>query len=505
MTRYFQSKFLADHIAPRMVAWTLLCGLIGTLVMTLIQISFDYNSGVKEIEETMTRIEATIKTPIANDVWEVNRQNLQTFAQGMLNHPEIERFEIRALDGTSEPIVAGKAPKEDFIVHKFQVHSPRHRSPTNVSQGDAALAEVTMIASTKNLRSAIVRRTVVILLTQGFKALLMSLMIYYFMNAEILDPLKKLAEHIKDLSSTEKVLPYKIPRFLHNNGHDEINRLCEAINSMDSTVKESYDLLRNELIRKKEMQAKVVQMAHEAGITEAATGVLHDVANLLNGTLLFVEQLKATSKGTTDLALRARFEDIINKLEKRVILIGQIIKAQQNMAGMALGIEQVNVDEIINDAIILEEWQNKKQDIRVARNVSTESRIKISRPQLVSVLVNLLKNARESIIQANQDSGLITISVTENDKFCEVKVTDNGMGAKPETLAKIFQRGFTTKSTGHGFGLAASSNIVQTFGGEMNISSPGEGRGATVLIRLPLAQFAPDQLPLAVQSIEKSA
>jgi signal transduction histidine kinase len=72
-------------------------------------------------------------------------------------------------------------------------------------------------------------------------------------------------------------------------------------------------------------------------------------------------------------------------------------------------------------------------------------------------------------------------------------------------LAKIFQRGFTTKSTGHGFGLAASSNIVQTFGGEMNISSPGEGRGATVLIRLPLAQFAPDQLPLAVQSIEKSA
>jgi signal transduction histidine kinase len=505
MTRYFKSKFLADHIAPRMVAWTLLCGLIGTLVMTVIQVSFDYNSGVKEIEETMTRIEATIKTPIANDVWEVNRQNLQTLAQGMLNHPDIEQFEIRTLDGNSDPIVAGKAPTEDFIIHKFQVQAPRARNQLSVPTTEPPLADVTMIASTKNLQSAIVRRTVVILLTQGFKALLMSLMIYYFMNAEILDPLKRLSEHVKDLSSTEKVQPYKIPRFLHSNGHDEINRLCETINSMDNSVKESYDLLRNELIRKKEMQAKVVQMAHEAGITEAATGVLHDVANLLNGNLLFVEQLKAIAKGTTDLALRARVEEVIDKLEKRIILIGQIIKAQQKMAGTALRVEEVSVEEVINDAMTLEEWQNKKQDIRVARNVLTDSKIKISRPQLVSVLVNLLKNARESIVQANQESGLITLSVTEKDKFCEIKVTDNGLGANPETLAKIFQRGFTTKSTGHGFGLAASINIVQSFGGEMNISSPGEGRGATVLIKLPKAQFAPEQLPVAVQPIEKSA
>jgi signal transduction histidine kinase len=274
---------------------------------------------------------------------------------------------------------------------------------------------------------------------------------------------------------------------------------------MDASVKESYEILRNELVKKKEMQAKVIQMAHEAGITAAATGVLHDVANLLNGNLLFIEQLKLLAKESSDLAFRAKIEETIDKLEKRVILIGQIIKAQQKMAGAALNIDNIAIEDIINDAVTLEEWQNKKHDIRLARNVSAGATVKVSRPQIVSVLVNLIKNARESIVHANQESGLISISVAEVENFCEVKVTDNGLGASAETLAKIFTRGFTTKSTGHGFGLAASKNIIQSFGGNMTITSPGEGRGATVVIRIPQSQFAPKNLPIVATSTNISA
>ena len=160
---------------------------------------------------------------------------------------------------------------------------------------------------------------------------------------------------------------------------------------------------------------------------------------------------------------------------------------------------------MINDALILEEPQNKKNAITVKRGDCEDCVIKVSRPQLVSVLVNLVKNARESILQANPSEGVINIDISLTPRNCAIVITDNGMGANQETLAKIFVRGFTTKESGHGFGLAASHMVVKSFGGSMTFASDGPGKGASVRLELPKAEFAPEELPLEIQSLPTSA
>jgi signal transduction histidine kinase len=100
--------------------------------------------------------------------------------------------------------------------------------------------------------------------------------------------------------------------------------------------------------------------------------------------------------------------------------------------------------------------------------------------------VNLLKNAKDALLGAGIDPAKIAISVHPVDeKYVALVVKDNGPGIAPENLAKIFQHGFTTKKTGHGFGLHSAVLAAREMGGDLAVASEGVGRGATFTLTLP--------------------
>jgi signal transduction histidine kinase len=53
-------------------------------------------------------------------------------------------------------------------------------------------------------------------------------------------------------------------------------------------------------------------------------------------------------------------------------------------------------------------------------------------------------------------------------------------------MARIFTHGFTTKKTGHGFGLHSGALAAKELGGTLRAASPGMGQGATFTLELPL-------------------
>jgi two-component system CheB/CheR fusion protein len=78
----------------------------------------------------------------------------------------------------------------------------------------------------------------------------------------------------------------------------------------------------------------------------------------------------------------------------------------------------------------------------------------------------------------------------------EIRVTDTGPGLSPEVLSRLFQPFAQASATldrsrgGLGLGLALVKGLVELHGGEVHATSPGEGRGSTFLVRLPLALAA---------------
>lgn len=109
--------------------------------------------------------------------------------------------------------------------------------------------------------------------------------------------------------------------------------------------------------------------------------------------------------------------------------------------------------------------------------------IMANREQLFRALENLLYNAADFTPPAGQ----ITLSLTADETFAYITVSDTGCGIPEKDLPNIFHRSYTTRSDkgGQGLGLAITNAIILEHAGQIEAASK-EGKGTTFTIRLPL-------------------
>lgn len=100
---------------------------------------------------------------------------------------------------------------------------------------------------------------------------------------------------------------------------------------------------------------------------------------------------------------------------------------------------------------------------------------------LKAAMLNLLFNG----LQAMPRGGELTISLFKMESFCQITVTDTGVGIAPEALSHLFSPFYTTKSGGNGLGLVETQKIIQAHFGEITVRSQIE-KGTTFTITLPL-------------------
>ena len=109
--------------------------------------------------------------------------------------------------------------------------------------------------------------------------------------------------------------------------------------------------------------------------------------------------------------------------------------------------------------------------------------------RLQQVLWNLLMNA----VKFTPRRGRARVGLRRGETAAEITVTDSGEGIGPDVLPYIFDRfrqedsSSTRAHAGLGLGLALVRHIVELHGGSVTAESPGKGRGATFVVRLPLA------------------
>jgi C4-dicarboxylate-specific signal transduction histidine kinase len=195
-------------------------------------------------------------------------------------------------------------------------------------------------------------------------------------------------------------------------------------------------------------------------------------------------------------------EDLLIALEKtarQAQRAGQIIqrirafvkRSEPNWIRSDIGI-------MVNEAVELAEIELRRSNVRLKHRVADDLPLLLVDPILIEqVLVNLLKNAAESIVQAHRppDKRLIELNVepvlADGKPLVEFTVRDTGRGIAPEVMERLYEAFFTTKAEGMGIGLSLCRSIVESHQGRMraeNLYNGSEVVGCSFSFWIPLPE-----------------
>jgi len=149
--------------------------------------------------------------------------------------------------------------------------------------------------------------------------------------------------------------------------------------------------------------------------------------------------------------------------------------------------EEVFAKDIVSDALGVIEKSLENNNIKVVWESTEEIKIKTYSRELMQVIINIIKNAKEALLEHKVKDGTISISIQNEKEKLILKIFDNGGGIKEEIIDQIFNPYFTTKGekNGTGLGLYMSKTIIEKhLEGSLKVSNVNEG--ACFEIQLPL-------------------
>ena len=326
---------------------------------------------------------------------------------------------------------------------------------------------------------------------------------------------------------------------------DEVGDFTDTFNGMLEQIQNRDAALRHEIAERtraeKElqlMQKQLVDASRQAGMAEVATGVLHNVGNVLNsvnvsatliaeklagpriGNLVRAAQLLRDQNGSLVTFLtedtkgkllpgylaeageqlaqdRSEALSELELLTKNVEHIKDIVSMQQSYARVSGMMEKLAIEELVEDAVRMNAGALERHQVSLIRDYEPAPKALVDKHKVLQILVNLLRNAKYAMDEGGTGEKKLTLRIRhQGENSLTIEVIDTGIGIPPENLTRIFSHGFTTRKEGHGFGLHSSALAASEMGGKLFARSEGPGLGAHFTLELPVAMSEPKVPPL---------
>ena len=245
--------------------------------------------------------------------------------------------------------------------------------------------------------------------------------------------------------------------------------------SQSKVAEEALNSARSELAhvaRVAMLSALTASIAHEINqplsgiVTNASTGL-----RMLNGDPPNLDGARETTRRTIRDAKRA--SDVINRLRAM-------------FSKKEFTLEQLDLNEATREVIALTLSDLQKNRVILVPELADDlPPVKGDRVQLQQVILNLLRNASDAMIGVeDRPRQLLIRTERENGERVRVTVRDAGVGLDRQSMDKLFDAFYTTKSDGMGIGLSVSRSIIERHQGRI-WAEPNDGPGVTVSFSIP--------------------
>lgn len=216
----------------------------------------------------------------------------------------------------------------------------------------------------------------------------------------------------------------------------------------------------------------------------------HELRTPLNAILGWSRLLRT---GTLDEDRRARALETIERNAKvQVQLVEDLLDFSRVMTGrLRLALSPVDLREVVEAAAEVVRAAADAKGVRLRLLLAPDAGVLSADAGRVQQIVwNLLGNA----VKFTPRGGQVDVRLKREDACVEIAVSDDGVGIDPQFLPYVFQpfrqqdASLTRRHGGLGLGLSLVKHLVELHGGQIEAQSEGAGKGATFVVRLPIAQ-----------------
>ncbi|MBA3964974.1 MAG: PAS domain S-box protein [Nitrospirales bacterium] len=278
---------------------------------------------------------------------------------------------------------------------------------------------------------------------------------------------------------------------------------------------------------KLQLNEQLMETSRQLGMAEVATGVLHNVGNVLNSINVSIGVI-------TDLLRNSMVEDVgrISQLldkhredlgtylsqnpkgkqvpgylgnlsgqlkeEKRVALLEldrlreyaghaqQCVAAQQDLAKPCGMMEPVSVAEVVAEALAVNREMVEETKITVIQEFQEVPQLIVDKHQLLQILVDVIRNACQAMESVALRHLVVRVKlIIGPPDSISLEIQDTGSGIPLDDLTKIFGQGYSTKYGGRGLSLHHGALMAKNMCGALRAHSEGMGQGATFFLDLP--------------------
>ncbi len=251
-----------------------------------------------------------------------------------------------------------------------------------------------------------------------------------------------------------------------------------------------YDAIRQDITSKKlvqEQQSVLIEQSKSAAMGEMISMIAHQWRQPLQAVSILVQKLSVTKMLEGDISDEL-LDQVVDDVAKQLDYMSKTIDDFRDFFRPDKAKEFIKVSLLIEKAKDFLQYMMKTDSIAFkVEALSEDVNVAIHINEVIQVLINIIKNARDAMMINNTDNRKINVRYYTKDKNCIIEIEDNAGGIPDNIKNKIFDPYFSTKTNKNGTGLGlymCKTIIEQHSNGKIYVDNTANG--AKFTIELPL-------------------
>lgn len=475
-----------------MILTILLTSSVMTTVFAAFSFYNEYLTEKENIEKMLRQIEVSNLTSLSTAIWNYDTDQIKTQAGGILALPDI--VGVRIFDDASGKFheqLQDITSHNNIVSSKFELMVYTGNSQENPKPSQYhKVGFLEVLISEDRIYHRFIYRITYFFLTQGFKTLVVSMIMLFIFRWFIFRHIRKMASFVRsfdmeDISQNDQQLELDSSF----DKSDELSVLKDSINQMIGFIRQYESSSRKDL----EMQkAMAINAARLASLGDLAGGLAHEINNplaIIQNASSQLIRLSEAEQNNTFPAIATRNLKIIEKNTWRIVKIIQSLRKFARQDDQ-LTYQDISTETLLKDAMEICEGQAELSGTEI-RIHPTSAFLKINciPNEITQILTELIQNALWAV-NKHEGQRWIEILTLEEDAFVIFSMTNSGPKLSGSIADRIFNPFFTTKDVGQGMGLGLSiaSGVAKRYGGTLKCDLSGDH--TRFILRIPVEREA---------------